>query len=96
MAEHPNAVMARQLTDARSRGDLRALDGLLADDVVWHEIGRVEPRRGKAALLGADAEMDGCELDVVGPNPVGVGVPWPGVSCHHKSHMALDSEGQQE
>ena len=75
MAEHPNAVMARQLADALSRGDMQALDGLLADDVVWHEIGRAEPRRGKAALLGADAEIDGCEVDVVGPNSAGVRVP---------------------
>ena len=96
MAEHPNAVIARQMADALSRGDLQALDGFLANDVVWHEIGRAEPRRGKAALLGADAEMDGCEVDVFGPNPVGVGVPWRGVIYHHKSQIALDSEGQQE
>ena len=75
MAEHPHAVMAHQLADALSRGDLQALDGLLADDVVWHEIGRAEPRRGKAALLGADAEIDRCEVDVVGLNSAGVRVP---------------------
>jgi uncharacterized protein len=50
MAEHPNAAMARQMIDALNRGDMRALEGFLADDVVWHEIGRTEPRRGKAAL----------------------------------------------
>jgi ketosteroid isomerase-like protein len=53
MSEHPNAVMAREMTDALSRGDMQALDGFLADDVIWHEIGRSEPRRGKAALRAA-------------------------------------------
>jgi ketosteroid isomerase-like protein len=27
------------------------MSDFLADDVVWHEIGRAEPRRGKAALM---------------------------------------------
>ena len=53
MPEHQNAVLARQMTDALSRGDMQALEGFLADDVIWHEIGRSEPRRGKAALRAA-------------------------------------------
>lgn len=53
MSEHPNAVMARQMTDALRRGDMQALEGFLAEDVVWHEIGRSEPRRGKAELRAA-------------------------------------------
>lgn len=72
MTEHPNAVLARQMADALSRGDMRALDGFLADDVVWHEIGRVEPRRGKAALRAAapgggaaDHQITGTLHDVV-------------------------------
>ena len=72
MAEHPNAVMARQMTDALSRGDMQALEGFLADDVIWHEIGRSEPRRGKAALRAAapgggavDFEITGTLHDVV-------------------------------
>ena len=65
MAEHPNAVMAHQLADALSRGDMQALDGLLADDVVWHEIGRAEPRRGKAAL-GAAAPGGGADYQITG------------------------------
>ena len=55
MAEHPNAVLARQMTDALSRGDMQALEGFLADDVIWHEIGHSEPRRGKAALRASAA-----------------------------------------
>jgi len=50
MAEHPNAVMARQVNDLMSRGEGQAVEGFLADDVEWHEIGRSEPVRGKAAL----------------------------------------------
>ena len=65
MAEHPNAVLARQMTDALSRGDLQALDGFLADDIVWHEIGRAEPRRGKAAL-GAAAPGGGADYQITG------------------------------
>ena len=47
-------------------------------------------------LIGADAEMDGLEVDVFGPNPAWRQGSWRGVSCHHKSHMALDSEAQRE
>ena len=71
MTEHPNAVLARQMADALSRGDMQALDGFLADDVVWHEIGRAEPRRGKAALRAAapggaaDHQITGTLHDVV-------------------------------
>ena len=72
MPEHPNVTMARQMTDALSRGDMEALEGFIADDVIWHEIGRSEPRRGKAALragalsgAGADYEITGKLHDVV-------------------------------
>ena len=50
MPVHPNAVIARSMADALSRGDMQTLAGFLADDVIWHEIGRAEPLRGKAAL----------------------------------------------
>ena len=50
MSEHPNATLVRRINDAMSRGDAAAVEGMLADDVVWHEIGRAEPIRGKAAL----------------------------------------------
>ena len=53
MSEHPNAVIARRLMDAFDSGDMQVMDGLIADDVVWHEIGVSEPRRGKAALAAA-------------------------------------------
>jgi len=68
VAEHPNATLAREMTDAFDRGDMAALDRFIADDVVWHEIGRAEPRRGKAALAAmaeADYTITGTLHDVV-------------------------------
>lgn len=53
MPASENAAIARELTDAFDRGDMAALDRLTAEDIVWHEIGRAEPRRGKAALREA-------------------------------------------
>jgi ketosteroid isomerase-like protein len=52
MADHPNAAMARRAIDSLNNGDWQAMSETLADDVVWHEIGRTEPRRGKSALAG--------------------------------------------
>ena len=50
MSAPDNARVAREVTEAFDKGDAAAIDRLLADDVVWHEIGRAEPRAGKAAL----------------------------------------------
>jgi uncharacterized protein len=58
MAEHPNAAMTRRALDAFNAGDYEAMGELLADDVVWHEIGLAEPRRGKAALMSAGGAAD--------------------------------------
>jgi uncharacterized protein len=66
MVEHPNAVLARQMTDALSRGDMQALEGFLADDVIWHEIGRSEPRRGKAALRASAAGGGAVDYQITG------------------------------
>ena len=59
MSEHPNAAVVRQSVDALNRGDLAAAAEFLSDDVEWHEIGRPEPIRGKAAL----AAMYGASAD---------------------------------
>ena len=56
MPEHPNVALARDMLDAMNRGDMEAIAGFIADDVVWHEIGSAEPRRGKAALWAEQAE----------------------------------------
>ena len=58
MAEHPNVTVAREMGEAMSRGDLEAAASYLADDVIWHEIGRAEPRRGKAELAAGMGEVD--------------------------------------
>lgn len=70
MSDHPNAALARRIDEAFNRGDMQALDGFMADDIVWHEIGRAEPRRGKAALreagaVAADYTIKGKMHDVV-------------------------------
>ena len=58
MADHPNAARFRALAEEVERtGDMStAFDGL-ADDIVWHEIGRDEPIRGKEAVLERFSSM---------------------------------------
>lgn len=58
MEEHPNAVLIRQALETLSRGDMQAVTAMIADDVEWHEIGRSEPRVGKAALMAAMTGLD--------------------------------------
>ena len=52
MADHPNAAKFRAVAaEVERTGDMSlAFDGL-DDDIVWHEIGRDEPIRGKQALM---------------------------------------------
>lgn len=71
MARQENESVARQVQDAFDSMDMARLDALIADDVVWHEIGVAEPRRGKAALRavapggGADYEITGTTHDII-------------------------------
>ena len=52
MADHPNAAKVREIAERTEQsGDMTAAFESLADDVVWHEIGRDEPIRGKQALM---------------------------------------------
>ena len=56
MSEHPNAPVVRSMLAAlEHRATCSALADMLADDVVWHEIGNPEPVRGKAALAARDS-----------------------------------------
>jgi ketosteroid isomerase-like protein len=74
MDTHPNVDVVRRFLDSMTAFDVEAGSALLADDVVWYEIGRREPFRGKAALseryLGAEKpewEITGGEThDIVG------------------------------
>ncbi len=62
VSEHPNVAIVRRLTEAFETGDPAVIgrvgDDLTAADVVWHEIGRKEPRRGKAELRSGMADID--------------------------------------
>ncbi|HEY7522732.1 MAG TPA: nuclear transport factor 2 family protein [Candidatus Limnocylindrales bacterium] len=50
MSAEENARVAKELSDAFDANDFQKIDALMDDDIVWHEIGKAEPRRGKAAL----------------------------------------------
>jgi ketosteroid isomerase-like protein len=59
MSAQENLRVAREVQDAFEQMDMARLDALTADDVVWHEIGRPEPRRGKDELrAGAPGGQD--------------------------------------
>lgn len=60
MAEHPNVALVRRAMQAMNEMDMSKaaeemafVDAFMADDIVWHEIGRAEPRRGKDELRAA-------------------------------------------
>ena len=53
MSEHPNATVVREMNEAMFTGDMAGAASRLADDVVWHVIGRDEPYRGKAELAAS-------------------------------------------
>lgn len=50
MSDHPNAAVVRRSIDALNAGDVETMLSLVADDVVWYEIGRDQPVRGRDAL----------------------------------------------
>jgi ketosteroid isomerase-like protein len=62
MAEHPNATVVREMNDKMAAGDMEGAASKVADDVVWHEIGRAEPVRGKAALAASMGDMGGYDI----------------------------------
>jgi len=64
MAEHPNAALVRRAMQAMNEMDMSKadeemaiVDAFMADDIVWHEIGRSEPRRGKDELRATMSEF---------------------------------------
>lgn len=62
MAEHPNATVIREMSAAMESGDMEGAAARVADDVVWHEIGRAEPRRGKADLAASMGDFAGYDV----------------------------------
>ena len=53
MSEHPNAIVVREMNEAMFSGDMAGAASRLADDVVWHVIGRADPYHGKAELAAS-------------------------------------------
>jgi ketosteroid isomerase-like protein len=52
MADHPNAAKIRTTAqEVEQSDDMTRVFDMIADDVVWHEIGSDEPVRGKQALI---------------------------------------------
>jgi ketosteroid isomerase-like protein len=66
MSAEENARVARELGDAFNSMDMQQLDKLVADDVVWHEIGRAEPRHGKEALRAQAPGGGEVDYDITG------------------------------
>lgn len=63
MAEHPNITLYREAMDAASQGNLEGLADVLADDVVWHQIG-ASPLTGKQAVIESMSGMEGVDFEV--------------------------------
>jgi uncharacterized protein len=76
MTEHPNATALRASQEAMASGDMQAAAAMVADDVVWHEIGNPEPVRGKRALeermTGGDFEIEAKIHDVLANDEHGI------------------------
>lgn len=72
MDEHPNVERIRRWNEEMEAGNWEAMMEAVADDVEWHEIGRDEPTRGKAALVErmqntwGDVTFEGHSHDIVG------------------------------
>jgi ketosteroid isomerase-like protein len=64
MSEHPNAALYRLGMQRFGEGDMAGFADLIADDVVWWQIGVPEPVRGKEALLQAMQGMEGVDFEV--------------------------------
>lgn len=61
MADHPNAAKVREAMEGFNRGDMGAWFDLVADDVVWHEIGG-RTLQGKPALEESMSGIEDVEL----------------------------------
>ncbi len=76
--EHPNATIIREGLEAFNRRDMQAYADLIADDIVWYQIGSPEPLRGKQALAEqmttntSDFEIEASVHDVVANDEHGI------------------------
>jgi len=63
MADHPAAEAYRRAFEMFSTGDPGGFAGMLADDVVWHQIG-AETLHGAAAVAESMSGMDEIDFSV--------------------------------
>ena len=86
MGEHPNAAKFRSAFESFNAGDAEAFASLLAEDVVWHEIGG-ETLHGRDAVASSMSGLEDVEFfngslhDVVGNDEHVVGL----VEAHVKA-----------
>ena len=65
MGRAENEAVARGLNEAFEARDLQRLDALIADDIVWHQIGQPD-LRGKAAMRAAPQPGAGVDYEISG------------------------------
>ena len=65
MGRAENEAVARELNEAFDARDLQRMDALIADDVVWHQIGQPD-LRGKDALRSAPQPGAGADYEITG------------------------------
>jgi ketosteroid isomerase-like protein len=65
-ASDANVAVAQKGFDAFNSGDMQAAADLLTDDVEWHEIGRPDAIRGKAALAERYNQPDAQAWSITG------------------------------
>ncbi len=63
MSEHPNAELYRKAMEAFMSGDPAAAE-MVADDIVWWQIGSPEPVRGLEAVAGSMSVYEGVDFQV--------------------------------
>ncbi len=64
MTEHQNAALYREALEKFQAGDTAGVAAMMADDIVWWQIGATEPLRGKAAVLESMQAMEGVEFEL--------------------------------
>jgi ketosteroid isomerase-like protein len=64
MAEHPNVALVQRAMQAMNEMDMSKadeemaiVDAFMSDDIIWHEIGRAQPRRGKDELRASMGDL---------------------------------------
>lgn len=72
MEEHPNVTLYREAHERMRAGDVEGVFDVLADDVVWHQIGGPS-LHGKQAVIESMSELEGVEFDVDVHDVVGNG-----------------------